>query len=281
MIERESKEEKVHVVWFCISIAGNRIEDMDIDVLSLIYSMSELDKNVCVVLTKCDEDDEEGTCANEFKNIIKNQPNDKFKNINIFEVSSSEDVNKEIEEECGLPGINKLIETSANMIDDEDIRENFIRSQRRNLELKKSKANKAIAVAATTAGGVGFVPIPFADSAVLVPAQLAMIAHITNIYDMDYIASISKGFVSNLIITQIGKSLASQLLKLIPFGGVVNASVASSITYALGYSVSEICYRNSKKVLNGEQIDVDNIFNSDEIEKLFNQFMEIGRESNE
>ncbi|MEG0051399.1 MAG: hypothetical protein RR712_04400 [Terrisporobacter sp.] len=281
IIERESKEAKIHVVWFCISVGSNRIENMDIDVLTSIYSMSELDKKVCVVLTKCDEDDEEGTCANEFKNIIKKQPNDKFKNISIFEVSSDENVNKSIEEECGLQGINKLIETSANMIDDEDIKENFIRGQRNNLELKKNRANKVITVAAAGAAGIGAVPIPFADAVVLVPGQLAMIARITSIYDMDNIASMSKGVVSNLIITQIGKSLASQLLKLIPFGSVVNASVASSITYALGYSISEICYRNSKKILNGEQIDIDNMFNFDEIEKLFEQFMKIGRELNE
>lgn len=269
---RDDKEEKIHIVWFCISIASNRIEDMDIDVLSSIYSMSELDKKVCVVLTKCDEDDEEGTCANEFKNIIKNQPNSKFKNISIFEVSSKEEVNKSIEE-SGLPGINKLIETSANMIDDEEIRENFIRSQNNNIELKKSRANKTIAAAAITAAGIGAVPIPLADTSVLVPVQLAMIAHITSIYNMDNMDSLQKGLVSDLIITQIGKSLASQLLKFIPLGSVVNAGVASSITGALGASISEICYRNSKKILNGEEVNIDNMFNYAEIERLFKQFM--------
>lgn len=269
--EKEKNKEKIHVVWFCISVASNRIEDMDISILKSIYSMTELDKKVCVVLTKCDADD--GSCANRFKEIIKNQENDVFKNINIFEVSNKQDVNKNIEEDEELPGINKLIEVSANMIDDEEIRENFIREQKNNLEIKRESANKAIAMAATAAAGVGAVPIPFADAAVLVPGQLAMLAHITSIYDMKNIENISNGLISNLIITQIGKSLAGQLLKLIPFGSVVNAGVASSITCALGYSISEICHRNSKKILNGEKVDISNIFDYEEVEKLFKLFM--------
>ena len=267
----QNKRQKVHVVWFCISVASNRIEDMDISLLKLIYSMEEFDKNVCVVLTKCDEDD--GSCANEFKNIIRNQANDEFKHINIFELSNKEDVNRMIEEDDGLPGINKLIETSANMIDDEEIRENFIREQKNNLDSKRECSNKVIAAAAVAAGGVGAVPIPFADAAVLVPGQLAMIAHITSIYNMDNINTISKGVVSNIIITQLGKSLASQLIKFIPLGSIVNAGVASSITYALGYSISEICYRMSEKILKGEQVDISSMFSYEEIEKLFKQFM--------
>lgn len=267
----QNKRQKVHVVWFCISVASNRIEDMDISLLKLIYSMEEFDKNVCVVLTKCDEDD--GSCANEFKNIIRNQANDEFKHINIFELSNKEDVNRMIEDDDGLPGINKLIETSANMIDDEEIRENFIREQKNNLDSKRECSNKVIAAAAVAAGGVGAVPIPFADAAVLVPGQLAMIAHITSIYNMDNINTISKGVVSNIIITQLGKSLASQLIKFIPLGSIVNAGVASSITYALGYSISEICYRMSEKILKGEQVDISSMFSYEEIEKLFKQFM--------
>ena len=120
---------------------------------------------------------------------------------------------------------------------------------------------------------MGAAPIPFADAAVLVPGQLAMIAHITSIYNMDNINTISKGVVSNIIITQLGKSLASQLIKFIPLGSIVNAGVASSITYALGYSISEICYRMSEKILKGEQVDISSMFSYEEIEKLFKQFM--------
>lgn len=272
---QKDKNQKIHLVWFCISVASNRIEDMDISILKSLYSIPELDKNVCVILTKCDEDD--GSTANTFKEIIRNQENDIFKHINIFEVSNDKNVNKDIEKESeendDIKDINKLIEISADMIDDEEVKENFIREQKYNLKKKRESANKTIAAAAATAAAIGAVPIPFADSAVLVPTQTAMIFRITNIYNMDNIANISSGFVSNLIITQIGKTFASQLLKFIPFGSLINAGVASSITYALGYSISEICYDSCKKILGGENINMNNVFAPEKVEELFNQFM--------
>lgn len=265
---------KVNIVWFCISVAGNRIEDMDISILDLIYSLNELNKNVFLVLTKCDEDDEDGTCAKEFKNIIKKYSNDRFKNIKIFEVSNNNDVNKIIEEECKISGIKSLLSESANAITDEDVRVNFIKSQKNNLDLKKAQAEKIISLAAVSAGAIGLTPIPMSDSITLVPIQLTMIAKITSIYDMDSNESvISKALVSNLIISQLGKLLATQLLKLIPFGSLINGGVASSITYALGSAISEIYYSNSEKILNGEFVDMNNMFDEETVKQLFNEFM--------
>lgn len=268
-------KERINVVWFCISVAGNRIEDMDLSLLEYVYNMEELDKNVCVVLTKCDEDDDEGSCAKAFKDIIRNQPNSIFKNIKIFEVSTDDDTNTTIEDE-GIDGIRSLIEVSASMINDEEIMDNFIKEQTMNLELKRKRANQLIASAVAASAAVGATPIPFADAAILVPGQLAMIAQITNIYGINYGDTVAKGLVSQLVVTQVGKSAVSQLTKLIPgLGSAINAGVASTITGSLGFAISEICYKTSKKIINGENIDTNLIFDEDEIKSLFAHYMTI------
>ena len=267
IINRKAEKDTIHVVWFCISIAGQRIEDIDIMMLNCIYSIEKIKKRLCVVLTKCDEDDEDGSCAKEFKKIIREKVSD---NIGIFEVSNDDELNKSLE-------LDKLIDESANMIDDEDIRENFIKSQMVNIEAKREYANKVILGYSTGAAAIGASPIPFSDSALLVPTQLAMITHVTNIYSMQNLKSISKSFVSDIILTQIGKTLAASLLKFIPaigswVGGAINAGVASTITFALGQAISEICYSTSKRILNGEDVDINQMFDMDEVKELFKKF---------
>lgn len=264
---RKTEKETIHVVWFCISIAGHRIEDIDILMLKDIYSIDKIKKRLCVILTKCDEDNEEGSCEKEFKKIIREKVSD---NIGIFEVSNDNELNKSLE-------LDKLIDESANMIDDEDIRENFIKSQMVNIKAKKELANKVILGYSTGAAAIGASPIPFSDSALLVPTQLAMITHVTNIYNMQNLKSMSKSFVSDVIITQIGKTLAASLLKFIPVigswvGGAINAGVASTITFALGQAISEICYSTSQRILNGEDVNVKEIFDMDEVQELFKKF---------
>lgn len=96
----------------------------------------------------------------------------------------------------------------------------------------------AAAAAATTAAS----PIPFSDSALLIPIQATMI---TGLYKANG-ANISQGFVKGVLkatmISTFGKSLAGNLLKFIPVvgtlaGGTINAGVAVGFTEALGFAI--------------------------------------------
>lgn len=260
----ENLGEQVHLLWFTLSVAGHRIEDMDIEILKGISYIKSVRGRIAIVLTKCDEDDEDGSTALEFKRIIKEEVS-----INaIFETSNSEDLPLEMED---------LVSWSANNIDDDDVRNAFVSAQSKSLELKRETLKKHIMAYASGAAVIGASPIPGSDAVLLVPAQITMIAHISDVYGMQNIGNIASGLVANLIVTQIGKTLAATILKCIPgvgsiVGGTINAVVASSITFAVGMTVSELCYKASKDMLDGKSVDLEKVFSSDQFNLCFEMF---------
>lgn len=110
-----------------------------------------------------------------------------------------------------------------------------------------------------SATGEGAVPIPFSDAALLIPTQMTMIAGITVVFGID----VNKGIITALLsstlgtggATVLGKTVVSNLLKLIPgagsvVGGVISAATAGVITAALGeayISVMEMVYNGEMK----------------------------------
>ena len=265
--KKDDVNDQIHMVWFCISVASNRIQQYDIDMIrELSKDNTGVKGKVAVVLTKCDEDDENGSVAKNFKDILHQQI---AYDLPVFEVST--DINLPLE-------INDLIGWSVENLDSEDLKNAFVASQIVDIDQKRKHAAKCIAGYAVGAAAIAASPIPFSDSAVLVPEQLAMTTHIIGIYGMDTLASISRSVVSNIIITTIGRSLAGSLIKIIPVvgtmvGTIVNTTVATTLTAALGFAISEICYNCCKKIIRNESIDWDNIFNMDDIENLMKEFV--------
>ena len=262
------KGEAVHIAWYCIPIVNERIEPMDIQLLNKLMNEEKIRKRLCIVFTKCDEDDEDGSTAQSYMDVINKKCN--FP-IQMFETSATPDLSLDLD---------KLIKWSASSIDEVDLRNNFIASQFVDLDSKKSEAKKIIATGAAAAAAAGAIPFPFADSVVLVPIQVKMIASIIDIYGVTSLASISKSVVSDVIISQLGRSAAKALISLIPGAGLIlniatstiNAAVASSITSAIGLAISEICYSNVKRYLNGESVSWNKIFDEDIIKSYMEKF---------
>ncbi len=261
------KGNAVHIVWYCIPIVNERIEDMDITILSKLLAEPKIRKRLCVVFTKCDEDDENGSTAQAYKNVLYEH----CPSVECFETSNLPD----------LPlDLYKLIDWSATSIDEEDLKNNFIASQFIDLDRKKESAKEIIKASCAAAAAAGAIPFPFADSAVLVPIQVKMIGNIIDIFGVSNLAAISKTVISDVIISQLGRSVAKSLVAMIPVVGtlfnvatsLVNAAVASSITAAIGYSISEICYNNVKKYLNGEDVYWDKIFDENIIKEYVTKF---------
>jgi uncharacterized protein (DUF697 family) len=86
-------------------------------------------------------------------------------------------------------------------------------------------------------------PVPFADAAMLVPMQVAMVAGITATYGLSF----SEGFLSTLVASMVGgtaatltgRAIVGGLLKLIPgvgsvVGGAISAATAAAVTSAFG-----------------------------------------------
>lgn len=254
------ENEKIHIIWYCISIANERIEDIDIKILRTICSNTQIRNRVCVVFTKCDLDTEDSKKAKILRKILQDKVS---QDLHCFETCNDPELKLDIQ---------KLIKWSAEQIDDKDLREKFIASQMHDLNAKRKQANEAIAVAVTAAGAAAAIPIPFSDATVLVPIQVAMVGRIIDLYGVSDLATISKGLIGDIVISQIGKSISASILKMIPIvgqvvGSVVNTGVATSITGILGTAISAICYTNVKKYMNGESIDWTVAFSADMVQK--------------
>ena len=105
---------------------------------------------------------------------------------------------------------------------------------------RRSQARRMIAGTAAGAAVVGAVPIPIADSALLVPLQLHMLTRIAKIYGMEK-DSAENAVIDNIIkvgaTTMAGRTILSAL-KGVPgihlAASALNALVAGTVTYAAG-----------------------------------------------
>ena len=119
-------------------------------------------------------------------------------------------------------------------------------------ELKKmtSDAETAVNVASTAAGGIGAVPIPFADAPLLIANQVALMASIAYIFNLDIKRDGLKALVIAALSSSgaavIGRMIVTNMIKIVPglgwlVGGAISAATAAIITYAIGYSFIELC----------------------------------------
>jgi len=253
--------QRVHLVWYCIAVSEKKVEDLDKEVLRTLINIPELKNRIAVVFTKCDDDDINKTTINSFRDILKGYK------LPMFETSNLADLPLELED---------LVNWSAESLGEEDydLMASFWASRKMDLEERKKKAQKIIAAAAATAAAIGVAPIPFADAPILTTAQVAMATNIIKIYGLSGFAEISASLVSSVVISNIGKSLAGSLLKLIPgvgtaVGGTINGTVAASITTALGLAVSQACYISCKQILNGETPAIEELFSYVNLKNLF------------
>lgn len=112
------------------------------------------------------------------------------------------------------------------------------------------KAENAVAVAVAATATTGAVPVPFADAPLLIGEQVALMATICKIYGID----VSKDGLKMLATTAIGaggaaivgKSIATNLIKLFPgagsvVGGAISAGTAGVVTLAMGKAFIEVC----------------------------------------
>lgn len=150
------------------------------------------------------------------------------------------------------------------------VRSALVAAQQISSELKARQANQAIAAAVTAAAAAAAVPIPFSSAAVLVPVQLSMMARIAQLHGLGLEKAGLLAVASTSLATAAGRAAASNLLKLIPgagsvVGGVINASVASSLTLAMGQSWLVVCQRS----LDGTLPQLDGKLDTGAVKQLF------------
>jgi len=244
--ESKNKEltKQIHLAWYCISITNNRITNFDIENIKLLNNI--LYKKCAIVFTQCDNDEEtedgKGVKAEEFKRILKKEKI----NSPIFETSIQKDLPLDIEE---------LLEWSRNALDDDTLRESFVSSQKKSVSLKFKEAIKVVEKRALAASAAGASPIPFSDSVIISGLQIEMMIKIANIFDMNNLGKQFTNVLQTQIISQAGRLAASELTKLVPgLGSVINATIAGTITYALGYGTAKIFEKGYKEYLDTGKI---------------------------
>ncbi len=225
----------IHCIWYCINTASNRIEPEEIEWLRELSKENQVTQvPIIIVLTQSFSKKK----AEEMKQALLDE------NLDVVQIIPVLSEDYEINDEYNVKsyGLDVLIQVMGEALPDELI-DTLQNLQIVCLEGKKRRAQAAVAAASVAAAGEGAAPIPFADCALLIPTQIAMIASITVIFGFDVNKSIITALLSSTIgtggATVLGRTVVSNIIKLIPgagsvAGGVVSAGTAGVITAALG-----------------------------------------------
>ena len=261
-IKNDDKSELIHACWYCIDGSVRRCEDTDIEWINDIAQKVP----VVVVITKGFPKKD----AREFKKEIENL------NLNCRAIvpvlaQKYEDIDEEDEKTKLLVipsyGLDKLVDVTLEVLP-EGVRKAFNNAQKVSLDKKVSAARKWVTGYAATTGAIGASPIPFSDTPLLVGAQLSMLAHITAIFGLPVEKAVLTAIISSVAgvsgTTLGGKTLFSNLLKIIPgvgtvAGGVISASVASMMTIALGLAYISVLKYIAEEENKGNEVSTETI----------------------
>ncbi len=227
--------ETIHCIWYCINTASNRVEPEEIEWLSdFARENRSTQVPIIIVLTQSLSREK----AREMRDMILNE------NLDVVQVIPVLAMDYDIDDEyvAKAYGLDILIKVMSEALPDE-LQDTLQNVQKACLEGKKRYAQAAVATATAAAFGEGFSPIPFSDCALLIPTQVAMIASITAVFGLDINKSLITAFVSSTFgaggATVAGKTMVSNLLKLVPgagtiAGGLISGTTAALLTTAMG-----------------------------------------------
>lgn len=249
--KKESENDLIHVAYFVISAQSARIEDAEINLIN------ELAKFVPVILVLSKYFGDEARELDKYLHTI---------DLNVADIIPV--LSKEMRLSSSLvikpQGLKELVQKTVSLIP-EETRNSFINAQHADIDLKVKRARSWAKKYIATTFGVGFVPIPFSDASVLVPMQVAMLAHITAIFGL----SLDKTRLTSIVAavggtggaTFLGRYIVSNVLKLIPgagtiVGGLISGSTASILTTALAFSYIETLAIMTKNEKEGKNMSV-------------------------
>jgi len=269
-------EDQIHLIWHVIAASSARITEYD---KNLHEQLKEYNVPVALIFSKCDEVNEED--LESLVSVINSGLTFREAYTSYDSPFFTTDYKELLLEEENL-NLSKVVDWSIKKLP-ESLVMAFISAQMVSVEAKRRKADAIVTQHSAGNAFVGMSPIPFSDAPVLLASQAGMIARILYVYDFGNYKEIAKNFMAtsgaSLVISNLGRSIAGNLIKLIPgigsvIGGMINAAVASLITYAMGKATSELMFRLNKQILNGNTTKADDLLaNFDTIfAELFKQF---------
>lgn len=232
-----SKDENkcIHCIWYCINTVSDRIEEDEIDwIKEFTEENRETQVPIIIVLTKSFSK----VKAREFKSYIDSL------NLNVCAIVPVLALDYEIDDEyvAKAYGGEELIEIMGELLGDELI-PTLQNVQKAAIKQKIKYARGIVATTVTASFAQGFVPVPFADAALLVPTQITMIASITVAFGLKIDKSIITAFISTIFgtagATIAGRTIVANIFKLLPgvgtvVGGMITGGTAAVVTTALG-----------------------------------------------
>ena len=222
----------IHVAWYCIDAGQTRVQDYDVEIVRALAA----EVPVILVLTQCIDGERasalEKTIAAE-KLPIEGSP-----------VRTLARERRVAGHTIPPRGLEELVERTHDILP-EAVRRAFTNAQGVVIRLKANQARAVVGASSAAAAGIGAVPIPVPDAAVLMPVQLGMLASINAIFGIDMgsdrAVNLIRGLVGQGGIAVVGKQIAANLLRVIPGVSVINATVAAALTAALGEAYIQLC----------------------------------------
>lgn len=239
-------DQRIHAAWYVVRWSDRRFEKAQQD---FVRSISNVGLPVIVVMTQVParltpEGLEVHPEAREFARYIEDLGLPIRVDGHVYLTNALEDSFTH----SVVFGLTELVEATHRVIPD-GVAQALTSAQQVDVHRKKEAAAGVIKQAALVAGGIGAVPIPIADAALLVPNQVAMIARITAIYGLPSSRSRALSIAGAAILTggatQAGRYAVTQLLRFVPgglvAGSAISATVAATLTRAIGVAWSRVC----------------------------------------
>ncbi|MCT4784187.1 MULTISPECIES: YcjF family protein [Exiguobacterium] len=260
--------EQMHLVWYAINASMKRVTPLD---KALIRRLNDV-TSVAVVFTQIDQVDFDELAAlrEEVKDVVANDA--------VFQVSVASELLNDSELRAHLDW-ERLVTWSVEQLD-QSLQEGLLMEvhaeSEEMLKLKRKKANRIISGYVASAGTAAAVPLPFADAIALTPIQVTMSVHLFRYWGVKTNDDMLRALIGSTVIPQIGRALSKTILlnvmKFFPganaAASVINATVASGITWAIGLAINEVAYRNAMD----SSKTIEQLLNSD-FGSLFEQFM--------
>lgn len=207
------------VILFFLNAAGTVLSDTELKSLTKI---TEVNKDLIIVLNKID-------AAEDIPSLVKYIQDHTGYNYPVTPISSRTGEQMELLQKEILRLLErkkKDLLMAANMAD------------------KSSIANRWILAAGGSAAAIGAAPIPGSDFVPLTTLQVGLMLKLSTLYDKPISKDNAKELIIATVVGNIGKTVFRQIVKLVPGAGMVaGASVAGSMTIALGYAIKYI-YEN-------------------------------------
>ncbi len=219
--------EHIHIVWMCIAQPSHRLEEGEIAFVNMLRQYIP----VIIVITQSYDKD------TTFFDMVEQ----KFQELKVVPVVAKEKIFHKEYPPIPVMGLEDLVKMTEESLPEAQ-KMAFVAAQTVDFNAKFIKAQAIVVSTAAAAAATGASPIPFSDIAILVPLQVGMIIGITAVFgfklEQSAVMAILGSFTTAAGASTIGLGLAT-LLKLIPgvgtiAGGVINASVASTVTLAFG-----------------------------------------------